>query len=232
MSKEAIDVLRKLQWNGNLRQLRSILVLALLLSEGSIEIRAEHIRSEEMNDLFEDLSDPRQFGTVSLAAKRNPERVRADVAQMLRSYGFLRLQDLRDILTYVASDLHKGNVLRAAEALNIDRKTFRYRLNNRKIYLQSIHNSWINSGMSARSALESPAILTVDPERLHNGLIWTFRRYGLLSEEELLQPVCVETLKINQSNVAVTSRHLGMDCTTLFRALSRWGISLEVVRAQ
>jgi len=113
VSSEALQLMRRYHWPGNIRELRNVIERAMVLCDGR-EIQPIHLPAE--------LSD----GIVPLSGLR-PSRLRAD----LPPEGV----DLEDLVSQLERHLIKdalaktgGNQIKAAELLSISRDQLRYRL--------------------------------------------------------------------------------------------------------
>jgi DNA-binding NtrC family response regulator len=107
VNEEAIKILMRYDWPGNVRQLESVIERAILLSEG------EAIGPEDLpSAVIAGTSGP-QIGPLK----------GVDIPE-----GGLRLDDLERSLILKALEKTEGNVSRAARLLGLSRRTLQYRL--------------------------------------------------------------------------------------------------------
>lgn len=116
ISDSAISVLRSHDWPGNVRELENVLRRALLLSDGSAEISAEHIMFDRVSGPPVERVEPRKTGHV-IPFKSKGERMLASVKSEHEARAILQTLEECD-----------GNRTRTARRLGISDRTLRYRL--------------------------------------------------------------------------------------------------------
>jgi two-component system response regulator AtoC len=113
VSSEALQLMRRYHWPGNIRELRNVIERAMVLCDGQ-EIQPSHLPAE--------LSD----GVIPLGGL-GPSRLRADLPPEGLNLEDLVSQIERQLITDALAKTG-GNQIEAAELLSISRDQLRYRL--------------------------------------------------------------------------------------------------------
>lgn len=132
ISDEALDLLAAYDWPGNVRELSNVMQRLALLT------RAHRIEPQDVRRLLLDpLNDQSDDGTrASTPASGSNQSVRAAVRAWLHGHDALRAIEEQNVHHQLVSlveeelieamlDRHKGNQLRTAQALGINRNTLR-----------------------------------------------------------------------------------------------------------
>ncbi len=109
ISGQALAVLKKQPWKGNVRELRNVIERAMILCKGE-EITARHLLLQEESPAALDPSDLERLSRTLLAG------------------GPVQLEALEKLLIEQAFEMSGKNVSRAARMLGLSRPTMRYRL--------------------------------------------------------------------------------------------------------